>query len=99
MYIVLEIQEEQDGRTRVLEPAYYEDKLLALQKYFTVLSYAAVSEMAKHASMIITPDGQVFRSECVFHVQEPEPEPEPVEENTEENMEDNTEGEIVNEQE
>lgn len=83
MYIVLEIQEEQDGRTRVLEPAFYEDKADALQKYYIVLSYAVKSELAKHTAMIVTPDGQVFKSECYMFTPEPEPEPEVVEEPTE----------------
>lgn len=77
MYIVLEIQEEQDGRTRVLEPAFFEQKEDALQKYYIVLSYAVKSELAKHTAMIITPDGQVFKSECYMFTPEPEPEPEP----------------------
>ncbi len=77
MYIVLEFQEEQDGRTRVLEPAYFEDKADALQKYYTVLSYAVKSELAKHTAMVVTPDGQVYKCECYMFTPEPEPEPEP----------------------
>lgn len=77
MYIVLEIQEEQDGRTRVLEPAFFEEKEDALQKYYIVLSYAVKSELAKHTAMIVTPDGQVFKSECYMFTPEPEPAPEP----------------------
>ena len=85
MYIALEIQEEQDGTTRVLEPAYFEKKEDALQKYYIVLSYAVKSELAKHTAMVITPDGQVYKCECYMHTPEPEPEPEPVpEEPTEE---------------
>lgn len=72
MYIVLEIQEEFDGRVRVLEPAFYEDKSQALQKYYTVLSYAVISELAKHTAMVLTPDGQVFKCECYFHEEEGE---------------------------
>ncbi len=73
MYIVLEIQEEQDGIVRVLEPAYFEEQAKALQKYYTVLSYAVMSELAKHAAMIVTTDGQVYKSECYYHTPEPEP--------------------------
>lgn len=82
MYIVLEIQQEYDGTTRVLEPAYYLDKADALQKFYIVLSYAVKSELAYHTAMIVTPDGQVFKSECYMHsapAPEPEPEPEPEE--------------------
>ena len=71
MYIVLEIQEEFSGTARVLEPAFYENKDDALQKYYIVLSYAVKSELAKHTAMIITPDGQVFKCECYMH-DEPE---------------------------
>lgn len=77
MYIVLEIQEEQDGRVRVLEPAFYEDKEHALQKYYTVLSYAVMSELAKHTAMVLTTDGSVYKCECYMFTPEPEPEPEP----------------------
>lgn len=76
MYIVLEIQEEQDGTMRVLEPAYYSDKADALQKFYIILSYAVKSELTYHTAMILTPDGQVFKSECYMH-SAPEPEPEP----------------------
>lgn len=67
MYIVLELQEEQDGTTRVLEPAYYDDLNQALQKYYTVLSYAVISELARHSAMIVTTDGAVIKSECYTH--------------------------------
>lgn len=80
MYIVLEIQQDYDGTMRVLEPAYYSDKADALQKFYTILSYAVKSELAYHTAMIVTPDGQVFKSECYMHsAPEPEPEPEPEE--------------------
>ncbi len=96
MYIVLEFQMEQDGTTRVLEPAMFEDKGDALQKYYLILQYAAKTMMRFHTATIMTPDGQVYKSECYQYIPpEPEPEPEPVEEPVEEN----TEGEIVNEQE
>ena len=83
MYIVLEIQQEQDGTTRVLEPAYFEDKADALQKYYTVLSYAVKSKLAYHTAMVVTPDGSVYKSECYMHTL-PEPTPEPEEGNDEE---------------
>ena len=91
MYIVLEIQEEQDGTTRVLEPAFFEKKEDALQKYYIVLSYAVKSELAKHTAMIITPDGQVYKSECYMFTPEPEPTPEPDEEPIEEEQNEDSE--------
>ena len=89
MYIVLEFQEEQDGTTRVLEPAIFEDKGDALQKYYLILQYAVKSELAKHTAVIMTPDGQTYKSECYMYTPpapepEPEPEPTPEEEDNEE---------------
>ena len=88
MYVVLEIQEEQDGTTRVLEPAMFEDKSDALQKFYLILQYAVKSELRYHTAVIMTPDGQTYKSECYMYTPpapEPEPEPEPTpEEPTEE---------------
>lgn len=87
MYIVLEFQQEQDGTTRVLEPAMFEDKGDALQKYYLILQYAAKTTMRHHTATIMTPDGQVYKSECYQYIPpepEPQPEPEPTEENDEE---------------
>lgn len=67
MYIVLELQEEQDGTTRVLEPAYFETIEEALQKYYIVLSYAVRSDLARHSAMILTSDSTVIKSECYTH--------------------------------
>lgn len=84
MYVVLEIQQEQDGTTRVLEPAKYEDKGDALQKFYLILQYAVKSQLRYHTAVVMTPDGQVYKSECYAYIP-PEPEPEPVpEEPTEE---------------
>lgn len=67
MYIVFEIQEEQDGTTRVLEPAIFDNLEAALQKYYTVLSYAVISELARHSAMVVTTEGVVIKSECYTH--------------------------------
>ena len=67
MYIDFEIQEEQDGTTRVLEPAIYNDLDKALQKYYTVLSYAVISELARHSAMVVATDGTVLKAECYQH--------------------------------
>lgn len=81
MYVVLEIQEEQDGRTRVLEPAMFEDKGDALQKYYLILQYAVKSELKAHTAMVLTTDGSVYKCECYMFTPEPEPEPEEEEPN------------------
>lgn len=67
MYIVFEIQEEHDGTTRVLEPAIFDNLDRALQKYYTVLSYAVISELARHSAMVVATDGTVIKSECYQH--------------------------------
>lgn len=67
MYIVFEIQEEQDGTTRVLEPAVFDNLEAALQKYYIVLSYAVISELARHTAMVVATDGTVIKSECYQH--------------------------------
>lgn len=101
MYIVLEIQEEKDGTVRVLEPAYYEAKEDALQKYYVVLSYAVKSELMRHTAMILTTDGQVYKSECYMNLPEEVPveDPAPVEDFpvAEETPNGTTESEVNNE--
>lgn len=78
MYVVLEIQQEQDGTTRVLDPAMFEDKSDALQKFYLILQYAVKSELRYHTAVIMTPDGQTYKSECYMYTPpQPEPEPEP----------------------
>lgn len=85
MYVVLEIQQEQDGTTRVLEPAMFEDKSDALQKFYLILQYAVKSELRYHTAVIMTPDGQTYKSECYMYTPPaPEPEPTPEEEDNEE---------------
>lgn len=87
MYVVLEIQQEQDGTTRVLEPAMFEEKSDALQKFYLILQYAVKSELRYHTAVIMTPDGQTYKSECYMYTPpepELEPEPTPEEEDNEE---------------
>lgn len=67
MFIVFEIQEEQDGTTRVLEPAIFDNLDKALQKYYTILSYAVISELARHSAMVVTTDGIVLEAKCYQH--------------------------------
>lgn len=67
MFIVFEIQEEQDGTTRVLEPAIFDTLEKALQKYYVVLSYAVISELARHSAMVVTTEGIVLKRECYTH--------------------------------
>ena len=67
MYIVFEIQEELDGTTRVLEPAIFDNLEKALQKYYVILSYAVISDLARNSAMVVTTDGIVLKRECYTH--------------------------------
>ena len=73
MYLVIELQTT-GGVTTALVDSYasYE---LAQQKYYLVLSYAAVSTLDTHAAMIIDPRGRVWKSESFVHSQPPAPTP------------------------
>lgn len=73
MYIVIEIQTGDKVATLVNA---YEDRNAAENKYHTILSAAAVSEVPKHAAVMLTEEGTRLKSECYIHEQ-PEPEEEP----------------------
>lgn len=74
MYLVIELQTT-GGVTNALVEQFvtYE---LAMQKYYLVLSYAAVSTIDTHAAMLIDPSGRVWKSECFRHVSPKTPAPE-----------------------
>lgn len=71
MYIVLEIQVNKDGTVGTLI-SKYDSREESLQKYYQILSYAAVSEVPKHSAMIITDDAMVVKCECFIHDEEVE---------------------------
>ena len=66
MYLVIELQTT-GGVTNALIEQFvtYE---LAMQKYYLVLSYAAVSTIDTHAAMLIDTSGRVWKSECFKHI-------------------------------
>ena len=71
MYLVIELQTTGGVTSALVDQfASYE---LALQKYYLVLSYAAVSTIDTHAAMIIDPRGRVWKSESFVHSQPPAP--------------------------
>ena len=74
MFLVVELQTTGGVTTSLVDQyASYE---LAQQKYYLVLSYAAVSTIDTHAAMIIDHKGRVWKNECFVHVQSPASTPE-----------------------
>lgn len=63
MFIVIEIQKATADATPALLTNVYNDEETALQQYFTILAAAAVSNLALHSAVLMTPDGNVLRCE------------------------------------
>ncbi len=61
MFIVLEIQ-----NSSILVNTY-NTRNEAENKYHTILAYAAVSSIEKHAAAMLTEDGEYIKSECFVH--------------------------------
>lgn len=63
MYIIIEIQTNQQGET-----AYLVDKKAtmpeALQKYHLILAAASVSGLPRHAAVILNDRGDLVKREC-----------------------------------
>lgn len=57
MYIVTELQT--NGETTAVLNYTYTDKSVALQKYYTILSAAAVSQVEVHTAIIVNEIGLV----------------------------------------
>lgn len=71
-YIVIEIQGNDQGTVSAI-PISYEDYWTAQQKYHTVLSFAAVSDLPIHSAVILSPYGDVIESKYYNHrTSEPE---------------------------
>lgn len=60
-YIVLEIQTT-DGTTNVIHNVY-DNQAQAESKYYTILSFAALSEVPVHSAVLMNQNGQVFMSQ------------------------------------
>lgn len=65
-YIVIELQTNTDGTVGNLVWAY-DTRQLAEQKYFLVLSAAAVSALPVHAAVLLTSEGRMIYSQCFKH--------------------------------
>ena len=72
-YVVMELQTNGET-TAVVPPVSYSNKQQAEAAYHTILSAAAVSQVEKHAAVIVADNGQIVRSECYYHPTESEEE-------------------------
>lgn len=66
MFIVIEIQKNQNGQVATLVNSY-EDRNSAEQKYHTVLSAAAVSSVPTHTAVMLMDDGYQIKHESYSH--------------------------------
>lgn len=66
MYIVIEMQTN-NGTTAIVPPVTFENINQAYQKYYQVLSAAAVSSVPTHTAIILTERGDVVRVEHFEH--------------------------------
>ena len=71
MYIILEIQKYNSGRTDIVAPVLFpetaEGKKQAEQKYYTVLSYAAVSSVDVHTCVLMNDYGETIEKKTIYH--------------------------------
>lgn len=67
MYIVIEIQKNQNGSVGTLVNSY-EDRNTAEQKYHQVLAAAAVSSLPVHTAVMLMEDGYSIKKETYRHV-------------------------------
>lgn len=66
MYIVIEIQKNQNGQVATLVDSY-EDRNTAEQKYHQVLAAAAVSSLPVHTAVMLMEDGYSIKKETYRH--------------------------------
>lgn len=66
MYIVIEIQKNQNGTVGTLVNSY-EDRNTAEQKYHQILAAAAVSSLPVHTAAMLMEDGYKIKSESYSH--------------------------------
>ena len=66
MFIVIEIQKNQNGQVATLVNSY-EDRNTAEQKYHQVLAAAAVSSLPVHTAAMLMEDGYQIKHESYSH--------------------------------
>lgn len=65
-YIVIELQTNAAGQTANLVTAY-DNQPQAENKFHTILASAAVSNVPKHAAVILNEDGLIVKQWCYDH--------------------------------
>ena len=65
-YIVIELQTNSQGAVANIVTAH-DSRAQAESKYYTVLASAAISDVPKHAAVILDSDGGFIASECYDH--------------------------------
>ena len=65
-YIVIELQTAQDGTVANIVTSH-DERNVAESKYHQVLSAAAVSQLPKHAAVLMSSDGGFIAAECYEH--------------------------------
>lgn len=71
MYIIIEIQKNQDNQIATLVNSYT-DKNLAQQKYHQVLAAASVSSILIHSAVMLNEDGYLIKKQSYYHNIEPQ---------------------------
>ena len=74
-YIVMEIQKSSEGVLSNFVWAY-DDFNTALNKYYTVLASAAVSQVYLHAAVVFNETGHEVKSDHFYHIPVEQSEPE-----------------------
>ena len=64
MFLVMEIQK---GNTASNIVTSHETRNDAENKYHTILAYAAISDIPKHAAVMLSEDGDYIKHECFEH--------------------------------
>ena len=65
MYIVIELQTESDSVSPIINS--YSTINQAYQKYYSILSAAAVSSVKTHTAMIVSENGEIITAESFQH--------------------------------
>lgn len=66
-YLVLEIQVSTNGSVAMLPVKDFDDRNAADSAYFSVLSFAAVSNVYKHTALVINEEGEVLLKRTYTH--------------------------------
>ena len=67
MYIVIEIQTNNEGETAIAPVKTFTEQSTALQEFFQTVAYAVVSTLQIHTVVLMTADGNIIRKEVYRH--------------------------------